>query len=180
MRWGVSHVPDHSHRLRSSATSTRSPGPPLALSAHLTVDRIRVPFESVTKSDILREMSQLLAHVAGAEHALDDIHRAIVNRESLLTTGVGRGIALPHAKCQELDRLEIVAGTTREPMDFLSMDEQPVRILFMLVGPATSAGQHARTLAHISRAVRDDALRTGLIAAAGAEEFLRVLAAAEA
>ena len=163
------------YRLRSSATNTRSPGPPLNLSAHLTMERIKVPLDSLDKPGILRELCALLASSAGVESRQDEIHRAIMEREAVLSTGVGRGVALPHGKCSALNRLELVAGTTRVPVDFDSVDGEPVRLLVMMAGPATAAGYHVKTLGHISRALKEEGLRTGLCMAASADEFRRLL-----
>ena len=156
-------------------TNTRSPGPPLTLSAHLTMERIKVPLDSLDKADILQEMCALLANVAGVHDRQDDIHRAVVEREAVLSTGVGRGVALPHGKCSVLDRLELVAGTTSMPVDFESVDGEPVRLLVMMVGPASAAGYHVKTLGHISRALKREDLRSGLAAAASADEFRRLI-----
>jgi PTS system nitrogen regulatory IIA component len=162
-------------RLRSSATSTRSPGPPLTLSSRLTEERIKVPLDSLDKSGILREMCSLLATTAGVIERVDDIHRVVVEREAVLSTGVGSGVALPHGKCPGLERLEIVAGTTREPVDFDSVDGLPVRLVVMMVGPPSAAGYHVKTLGHISRALRDEELRAKLSGAEDASRFRRFI-----
>ena len=106
---------------------------------------------------------------------VDDIHRAVLAREAVLSTGVGRGVALPHAKSPALGRLELVAGTTRQPVDFDSVDKEPVRLLVMMVGPASAAGYHVKTLGHISRALKEDRLRNGLSLAGTPGEFLRLI-----
>jgi PTS system nitrogen regulatory IIA component len=139
------------------------------------VDRIKVPLDSLNKPDALRELSGLLASAAGAREAEDEILGAILERESLLSTGVGGGIALPHGKCPVLSRLELVAGTTREPIDFEALDGQRVQLLIMLAGPASAAGLHVKTLARISRALRDDSLRAALIGSHGAVQFRNAL-----
>ena len=117
----------------------------------------------------------MLATVAGVENRTEEIHRAVLDREAVLSTGVGRGVALPHGKCSALDRLELVAGTTREPVDFQSVDGKPVRLLVMMVGPATAAGYHVKTLGHISRALKADEFRQDLAEAVSADEFRRLI-----
>ncbi len=139
------------------------------------MERIKVPLDSLDKPGILREMCALLATAVGAEHHMEEIHRAVVEREAVLSTGVGRGVALPHGKCSALDRLELVAGTTREPVDFESVDGEPVRLLVMMVGPATAAGYHVKTLGHISRALKADDFRQELAEALSADEFRRLI-----
>ena len=84
-------------------------------------------------------------------------------------------MALPHGKCPVLDHLELVAGTTREPVDFDSVDGEPVRLLVMMVGPASAAGYHVKTLGHISRARKAEQLRDDLSAAPDATEFRRLI-----
>ena len=162
-------------RLRSSATSTRSPGPPLTLSSRLTEERIKVPLDSLDKPGILREMCFLLATAADTLDRLDDIHRVVIARESVLSTGVGSGIALPHGKFPGLDRLEIVAGTTREPVDFEAVDGNPIRLVVMMVGPPSAAGYHVKTLGHISRTLRDLELRAKLTGAEDARRFRQLI-----
>jgi PTS system nitrogen regulatory IIA component len=143
----------------------------VTLSSHLTEDRIKVRLDSLDKPGILREMCFLLATAANALDRLQDIHRVVVEREAVLSTGVGSGIALPHGKCPGLERLEIVAGTTREPVDFESVDGDPVRLVVMMVGPPSAAGYHVKTLGHISRALRDEQLRANLCEAEDAGRF---------
>ncbi len=147
---------------------------PLTLSAHLTVERIKVPLDSLDKPGILLEMSRLLARAAGAAEREDEVHRAVLEREAVLSTGIGRGVALPHGKSPGLKTLELFAGTTREPVDFDAVDGEPVRLVVMMVGPVCAASYHVRTLAHISRALRGEALRH-LLGAENAREFRRLL-----
>jgi len=120
-------------------------------------------------------MCSLLACNAGLSDRLDDIHRVVVEREAVLSTGVGSGIALPHGKCAGLQRLEIVAGTTREPVDFDAVDGDPVRLVLMMVGPPSAAGYHVKTLGHISRTLRNAELRDRLSDAEDASRFRKLI-----
>jgi len=120
-------------------------------------------------------MCFLLATAADALDRLDDIHRAVVERESVLSTGVGSGIALPHGKYPGLSSLEIVAGTTREPVDFEAVDGGPVQLVVLMVGPPSAAGYHVKTLGHISRTLRDAELRAKLSVAQDARRFRQLI-----
>ena len=120
-------------------------------------------------------MCFLLATVADSLDRLEDIHRVVIERESVLSTGVGSGIALPHGKCPGLERLEIVAGRTREPVDFEAVDGDPVQLVVMMVGPPSAAGYHVKTLGHISRSLRDPGLRAKLSGAEDAGRFRRLI-----
>ena len=141
----------------------------------MTEERIKVPLDSLDKPGILREMCSLLASAAGVFEQADDIHRVVVEREAVLSTGVGSGIALPHGKWVGLRRLEIVAGTTRTPVDFDAVDGDPVQLIVMMVGPPSAAGYHVKTLGHISRTLRDVELRTKLCGAEDAGRFRQLI-----
>ena len=166
--------------LRRSSTDTRSPGPPVPLAELLTAERIKVPLESLDKPGILWELSAVLAAASGVPERTPDIHRAVAEREALLSTGVGRGVALPHGKCAALDGPSLAAGSTRMPVAFDALDGQPVQLIVLMAGPASAAAQHVRLLGHISRLLREEGLRQALVAAATADEFHRLIAAAEA
>ena len=81
-----------------------------------------------------------------------------------MSTGIGKGVAIPHGKCKAVDKLVGVLGIKKEGVDFQSLDEQPVYLFFLLVSPLNVSGPHIRALAHISRLLRHDNLRKRLIA----------------
>jgi len=147
----------------------------LLLSELLTPDRIKIPLDSLDKQGILWEMSSLLARVSGVPDKETEIHGAVLEREAVLSTGIGGGVAIPHGKSSVLDSLVLVAGTTREPVDFEALDDRPVRLILMLVGPASAAGLHVKTLSRISRLLRHEAFREELVEAGDSLAFLRML-----
>ena len=108
-----------------------------------------------------------------------EIHGAIERREAVLSTGIGNGIAIPHAKSPVLRAMTMAVGTTLDPIEFESLDGGPVRLVWMLAGPDRTIGLHVRTLARISELLRVEKVRAGLIAAASPEEFLTRVVAAE-
>lgn len=97
----------------------------------------------------------------------------------MLSTGIGNGIAIPHAKSSVLRAMTMAVGTTSGPIDFESLDGSPVRLVWMLAGPERTIGLHVRTLARVSELLRVERTRAGLIAATSPEEFLTRVAAAE-
>lgn len=136
--------------------------------------RVKVPLEATTKDEVLRELVDVLAadgHIADRTDAL----RVVREREQVLSTGIGHGVALPHGKSDACIDLSIAAGVTREPVDFDALDQQPVRLVFLLVGPESAAGPHIKALSRISRLVRQPDLRRRLIETADSEAFLQVL-----
>jgi mannitol/fructose-specific phosphotransferase system IIA component (Ntr-type) len=149
------------------------------LSELLTPDRVRVPLQGGSKEALLEEMVELLRD-AGAIGEVEPVLDAVRERERVLSTGVGSGVAIPHGKSNGVPDLAMSAGVTREPVEFDALDGEPVTLLFLLVGPDAAAGQHVKALSRISRLVRRDAFRDRLVAARTAEEFVAIVAEAEA
>jgi mannitol/fructose-specific phosphotransferase system IIA component (Ntr-type) len=151
---------------------------PLLLSELLTVERIKIPLESQTKDDLLRELVGVVSGTA-APPDREDMLRAVREREAVLSTGIGHGVAIPHGKSGAVSDLRMAAGRAAEPVDFDALDGQPVSLFFLLVGPEAAAGPHIKALSRISRLVRKDDVREKLVAARTAEEFLHALQEAE-
>ena len=145
----------------------------------LTVERIKIPLQGRTKDEILRELVSALGDQDGVNDS-EDVLRAVREREAVLSTGIGNGVAIPHGKSPVVPTLIMAAGTTAQPIEFDSLDGEPVQLFFLLVGPETAAGPHIKALSRISRLVRRDDVRNRLITSASAEEFFRALKEAEA
>lgn len=143
----------------------------------LTPDRIKIPLESATKDELLRELVGIVMNVRTDQ---EEVLRAVREREAVLSTGIGHGVAIPHGKSAALAELRMAAGTANQPVEFDALDGEPVGLLFLLVGPETAAGPHIKALSRISRLVRSDDVRRRLVAARSANEFLSTLHEAEA
>lgn len=150
----------------------------MLLSELLSIDRIKIPLESQTKDDLLRELVSVAAAPAG-QPARDDVLRAVREREAVLSTGIGHGVAIPHGKSSAVGDLRMAAGRAATPVDFDALDGQPVSLFFLLVGPESAAGPHIKALSRISRLVRKDEVRDKLVAARTAQEFMDALKEAE-
>ncbi|MBI4409105.1 MAG: PTS sugar transporter subunit IIA [Gemmatimonadetes bacterium] len=144
----------------------------------LAPERIKIPLVAATKSELLEELVQLLTRADRVEDP-GDVLRAVREREAVLSTGIGNGVAIPHGKSSAVPELRLAAGRTAEPVDFDALDGQPVRLLFLLVGPETDAAPHIKALSRISRLLRQEPVRQRLIAARDAGEFYRALSEAE-
>jgi mannitol/fructose-specific phosphotransferase system IIA component (Ntr-type) len=150
----------------------------LLLTELLSIDRIKIPLESQTKDDLLRELVGVAAAPAGQPER-DDVLRAVREREAVLSTGIGHGVAIPHGKSSAVGDLRMAAGRAAAPVDFDALDGQPVSLFFLLVGPESAAGPHIKALSRISRLVRKDEVRDKLVAARTAQEFMDALKEAE-
>jgi PTS system nitrogen regulatory IIA component len=149
----------------------------MLLTQLLTPERVRVPLVATDKPGVMRELSEFLVRESGGTVA--DVLRAVEDREQVLSTGVGFGIAIPHGRSPSMPDLAAVAGRSTAPIAFDALDGQPVQIFFMLVGPERCAGQHVKALSRIARLARSDALRQQLLAAPSGTEFFQALADAE-
>ena len=126
---------------------------------------------------MLAELSTLLAERAGAN--VEDVRQAVEEREAVLSTGIGLGVAVPHGKSSAVQRLEMVCGTTRSGVEFDALDGEACRLFFCLVGPESAAGEHVKALSRIARVVRRDDVRARLLAAVSPESFIQTLVDAE-
>ena len=150
------------------------------LLADLLVEgRVKVPLAAGTKDEVFKELVELVAaKLAPGSEA--PILAAVRDREREMTTGFGAGVAIPHGRTPVVDELAIAAGVTRDPIDYGAIDGEPVRLVFLLVGPETAAGEHVRTLARIARLVRRPEVRGALLDAPTTADFVRVIRQAEA
>ncbi len=151
----------------------------MLLSELLSADRVKVPLGSRTKNDVLKELVDLVANDRTALDAAP-ILAAVHERELVLSTGIGAGIAIPHGKTPHVDQLLVAAGVARDPIDFDALDGQPVRLFFLLVGPESASGAHVKVLSRISRLLRRDQLRRDLMAAPSVRAFLDIVRSSEA
>ena len=129
---------------------------------------------STSKDDLLGEMASALSKIEPhlEERKLLEILR---ERESLQSTGIGEGVAIPHGKVSGLDRLVATFARSRQGVDFDSIDGQPTQLFFLLVVPEQSGGQHLKALARISRFFRDASFREKLLAADEMEAIFKAI-----
>lgn len=149
------------------------------LSDLLSRTRVKIPLESTSKEALLRELVEVLEGDRCVEDS-ESVLRVVQEREAVLSTGIGNGVAIPHGKSGACSRLSIAAGVSAEPVDFDALDDQPVRLVFLLVGPESAGGEHIKALSRIARLVRQPELRQRLIDASDSTQFLETLRAAEA
>ncbi len=132
----------------------------MELSKLLMPGAVRVLGQVTSKKRLFQELGEVAASAYGlnASVAIDGLQE----RESLGPTGVGHGIALPHARLEELDRIIGVFLRLEKPLDYDSVDRQPVDLVFALFAPKDSGVDHLKALALVSRTMRDSAVVTKL------------------
>ena len=112
---------------------------------------------ATTKDGVIREMVENLRQAGYFKtSAPEDIVKAIMKRELLGSTGIGRGVAIPHAKHASVDRLIGAVAVSKNGVAFDSLDGEPVYVFVMLISPNDRPGDHLRALENVSRCLRDD------------------------
>jgi fructose PTS system EIIBC or EIIC component len=126
-----------------------------------------------TKTEILNAMIDL---AATSERVTDKekMRSAILEREKIMSTGVGSGFAIPHGKTDAVQDIVAAFAITEQPIDYQSLDDQPVRIVFLLVGKDNSVGPHIKLLSRISRLMNKEEFRKKLIDAESSSEILQI------
>lgn len=128
------------------------------------------------KEGVIRELTQSLLDAGKiAPNEYESIVKAILKREELGSTGIGRGVAVPHTKHPGVDRLVATVGVSSEGVDFNSLDGEKVQLLFLLISPPDRPGDHLRALENISRQLRDDTFCRFLMQSKNADEILQLL-----
>ena len=136
--------------------------------------------KATDKEGVIREMVESLRS-AGYFKVSEpqDIVNAILKRELLGSTGIGRTVAIPHTKHPGVDRLIGTVAISRPGVEFASLDGEPVHVFVLLVSPQDRPGDHLRALEHVSRCLRDDSFVKALRQAKTRDEIWALLAEAE-
>ena len=140
----------------------------------LVKDAVILDLQSESKSDVIAEMAQALV-AATPELELNELVEVLEAREKLQSTGIGEGIAIPHGKLNKIPCLMASFARSRSGVDFESIDGKPTHLLFLLVVPENSGGQHLKALARISRFFRDDEFRHRLEEASSADDVFKAI-----
>lgn len=152
----------------------------MKFSDFVSVAAIRADLGADEKPAIIRELVESLAAAGGVKSEdVDGIVAAIMKREELGSTGIGRGVAVPHTKHASVEKLVGTVGVSVEGVDFNSLDGDKVHLFFLLVSPPDRPGDHLRALENISRQLRDDTFCRFLKQARSAHDIQLLLAEAD-
>lgn len=140
----------------------------------LTKRALKIPLDSSTKPEVLKELVDLLCKI----HELkprSEILNAILEREEVMSTGVGYGLAIPHAKLDFINSSKLVGGIAPAGIDFDSVDGKPAQIFFLLVSPRNGSGDHVRILSALSRILHSPEVRDEVIQSSTPDELIQTL-----
>jgi nitrogen PTS system EIIA component len=142
----------------------------------LDKEAISIDLTAQGKEEVLTELIGLL--VSSGKVKKDDraeILKKVKEREAMGSTGIGKGIAIPHAKCAKMKKMGAAFGMSKQGLDFKSLDGELTHIFFLLVDPGETPGPHLKALARISRLLDDKFIRDKLKAATSAKDILKII-----
>ena len=140
----------------------------------ITPDHVIARMRATSKKQALQELARKSAEVSGLEQR--EIFDILLERERLGTTGIGRGIAIPHGKHDRLNGLVGVFARIDKAIDFDAVDGEPVDLLFLLLAPLSAGADHLKALAKVSRTLRDQTICTQLRGCEDADGIYALLA----
>ena len=146
----------------------------MKISDFLSAENIISDLKSDEKEDAIKDVAHLL-HENKVVSNYDALVEALFERESLGTTGIGRNVAIPHAKIKEIDKLVTAFARSKTGVDFDSQDGKPVHFIFLLIAPVNSGSLHLKALARISKLMQKEDLKEKLLTAKSSSELYAVL-----
>lgn len=126
--------------------------------------------EAKNKEELINELVNLLEKRVSGEK-LDKIRQSVFERESIMSTGVGKELAIPHGKCESIEENFAAFAILKKPVEFNSIDDKPVRMAFLLVGPPRKNNAHIKLLSRISRLMNSTTFREKLLECSSEKEI---------
>ena len=149
----------------------------MTLNELIARDCVATDLKVTSKKQLIQEMADLMVNCGCLDNSdikTRDIVGAAVERERLGSTGVGSGVALPHARIEGLNKVKVAFVRLDAPVDFESIDDRPVDLVALILAPSNAGGDHLRALAQISRRLRNEDVRSRLRRAPDAESLYTI------
>ena len=140
---------------------------------------IRTNLPGGSKEEIINRMIEIIGN---SKNVLDKekVRQAIFEREKIMSTGVGNGFAIPHGKTDAVKDIVAAFAITERPINYQALDDQPVRLVFLLIGKDSLVGPHIKLLSRISRLMNKEGFRDELIMSKSPKEVLELFRREEA
>ncbi len=139
----------------------------------LNKKRIITEFKSTSKEDVINEMIDTLKDNENVID-LEKVRQVVLEREKIMSTGIGNGFAIPHGKTDGVKEIVAVFAKLKEPIDFDSVDGKPVNMIFLMVGREDAVSDHIKMLSRISRIMNKEEIHNKLLLAETADEILEI------
>ena len=145
----------------------------MKLSDLLHKDFIIAELKSTAKEDVINELIDLFDNDTRVID-IKKVRDAVLDREKIMSTGVGKGFAIPHGKTSAVNEILAAFGKTEHPIDYQALDNQPIQLVFLLVGKDNMVSTHIKLLSRISRMMTKDEFREKLIQAKSNDEIVEL------
>jgi len=150
----------------------------MKLTDYITPEHVRVRLEGENKEEVIEELVSLLVETSDVSDA-DMIYEAVMKREREGSTGLEKGVAIPHAKSDAVKKLSIVIGISREGVDFEAQDGKPSHLFFLMVAPTAESGPHVQAIAKIVKMIKLDKFRKKLVEAKKPDDVVDAISRVE-
>lgn len=151
----------------------------MKISDILDETRILTNLDGDSKTDIINSLIDLVA-ISPKVLDKEKVKEAIFGRERIMSTGVGNGFAIPHGKTDAVSDIVGAFAVTKDPIDYEALDEQPVRLVFLLIGKGNMVGPHIKLLSRISRLMNKEEFRKRLLDSATPKDVMEIFRTEEA
>jgi len=151
----------------------------MKVSEYLNEDNVLLNVEAKDKYDLIDKLIEV-ASKSGKILDKEKVRQAVYEREKILSTGVGKGFAVPHGKTDAVNDIVLAFAITKEPLDYEALDNQPVRLVMLMVGKDSLVSSHIKLLSRISRLMNNDEFRENLLNAKTKNEVLEIFRKEEA
>ena len=143
----------------------------------ITTNSIVVPLAAENKQQAIDLMVDHLGKTESLKD-LDEIKHLVWARENQRSTGIGNGLAIPHGKCDSISKLMLVIGILDDPIDFDAVDDQPVKMIALLLSPTKQIAEHIQALGKISRLMNDGEFRNSAYCCQSSDELFELVRSA--
>lgn len=151
----------------------------MKVSEYLNEDNVLLNVEAKDKYELIDKLIEV-ASKSGKILDKEKVRQAVYEREKILSTGVGKGFAVPHGKTDAVNDIVLAFAITKEPLEYEALDHQPVRLVMLMVGKDSLVSSHIKLLSRISRLMNNDEFRENLLNAKTKQEVLEIFRKEEA
>jgi len=150
----------------------------MSLSDFMQKELVLLDLSSDKKEDAIKELISPLIK-KGLSNSEETLNKAILEREARGSTAIGNGVAIPHAETPSIKEKIVVFGRSKKGINFDAIDNKSVNLFFMIISPSREICPHLKTLARISRLLKNKAFRDDLMSAASSEDIIKLIAMEE-
>jgi PTS system fructose-specific IIC component len=135
---------------------------------------IKLELGSTTKPKVLEELIDLMVETNRIKDR-DEFVKAVMEREAICSTGIGKGIAIPHSRNVSISEVTVALGRSQQGIDFEALDNEPVHLVFLLAAPMNAGNVYLKALARLSRLLRMPEFRQAILDASSKEEIIKII-----